>query len=257
MDAVTEVLVGRVPKSDALGSMLGASVVAHVALFTMLVLGPTWWFGARQDPPETVMQISLGGPESPDTSGMTALSARPVQQVVPVEPKKPVEAVRPPAAKTPEMVEPTKAPPKKTTPNARDAKDPRSTTPTKGAELQKGSAVAKTNAKGQGFGMSSGGFGSQGYLDVSNFCCPEYLSLMTSQIRTNWDSHQNAAGMVLMRFVIQKDGRIVDPTVEQSSGVQTLDFLARRALLLTKLQPLPDAFPEPALVVHLYFEYQR
>jgi TonB family protein len=171
--------------------------------------------------------------------------------------KKPVEAVRAPAAKTPEMVLPTKAPPKKTTPNPRDAKDPRSNTPTKGAELQKGSAVAQTNAKGQGFGLSSGGFGSTGYLDVKDFCCPEYLSLMSSQIKSNWDSHQNANGMVLMKFVIQKDGRVADATVEQSSGVQMLDFLARRALLLTKLPPLPDGYPEPVLVVHLYFEYQR
>lgn len=257
MDAVSEVLTARAPKQDAMNSMFGASVIAHIAVFALLVLGPTSWFGARSEPPETVMQISLGGPESPDTSGMTALSARPVQQVVPVEPKKPVEAVRPPAAKTPEMIEPTKAPPKKTTPNPRDAKDPRSTTPTKGAELQKGSAVAQTNAKGQGFGQSSGGFGSTGYLDVSNFCCPEYLSLMTSQIKNNWDSHQNVSAVVLMKFVIQKDGRIVDAAVEQSSGTQTLDFMARRALLLTKLPPLPDGYPEQALVVHLFFEYQR
>lgn len=257
MDAVSEVLIARAPKADGLSSMLGASVMAHVALFALFVLGPTWWFGARQEPPETVMQISLGGPDSPDTSGLTALSARPVQQVVPVEAKKPVEAVRAPAAKTPEMIEPTKAPPKKTTPNPRDAKDPRSNTPTKGAELQSGSAVAKTDAKGKGFGLSSGGFGSQGYLDVKDFCCPEYLSLMSSQIKTNWDSHQNANGLVLMKFVIQRDGRIVDATVEQSSGVQQLDFLARRALLLTKLSPLPAGFPEAALVVHLYFEYQR
>jgi outer membrane biosynthesis protein TonB len=237
--------------------MLGASVAAHVALFAVFVLGPAWWFGARHEPPETVMQISLGGPESPDTSGLTSLSARPVQQVVPVEPKKPVEAVRPPAAKTPEMVLPTKTPPRKTTPNQREAKDPRSTTTTKGAELQKGSAVAPTNAKGQGFGLSSGGFGANSYLDVANFCCPEYLGLMQSQIRENWDNHQNASALVLMKFAIQRDGRIVDVVVEKSSGVETLDFIARRALLLTQLPPLPAGYPEPALVVHLYFEYQR
>jgi len=57
--------------------------------------------------------------------------------------------------------------------------------------------------------------------------------------------------------VIQKDGRIVDITVEQSSGVETMDAFARRALLLTKLPPLPAGYPESALAVHLYFDYTR
>src|SRR3982751_1550799 len=179
MDAVSEVLVARAGKADGLSSMLGASAMAHIALVAVFVFVPAWWFGAENKAPENVMQISLGGPESPDHSGLTSISARPVQQAQPVETKKAIEPVRPPAATTPEMIEPTKAPPKKTTPNKVEAKDPRSTKPTKGAEVQQGSAVATTNAKGEGFGLSSGGFGSQGFLDVSNFCCPEYLSLMT------------------------------------------------------------------------------
>ena len=44
--------------------------------------------------------------------------------------------------------------------------------------MQKGTAVAETGAQGQGFGLSSGGGGDGGYLDVANFCCPEYLATM-------------------------------------------------------------------------------
>jgi TonB family protein len=80
---------------------------------------------------------------------------------------------------------------------------------------------------------------------------------MRSQILQNWDSRQGAAGVAHLRFVIQKDGRIVDITVQSSSGVQTLDLFARRALMLAKLPPLPSAYTEPALAVHLFFEYQR
>ena len=255
MDAVSEVLIARSAGRDGLGSMLGASVMAHAFLVALFVFLPAAWFGADDAQPENILQISLGGPIGPDTSGQNTLGARPVQQVSEV--KKAIEPVRPPAAKTPEMIEPTKAPPKKTPPNKVEAKDPRSTTPTKGAELEKGAAVAKTDARGQGFGLSSGGGGAGGYLEVSNFCCPEYLATMRSQILRNWESRQGAAGMVHMRFVIQKDGRIVDISVERSSGVQVLDLYARRALTLTKLPPLPAAFQEPALAVHLYFEYQR
>lgn len=255
MDAVSEVIVARSGRKDGLSSMLGASAMAHIVLVALFVFLPAAWFGAENRTPETIMQISLGGPVGPDTGGLNTLGARPIQQLA--ETAKAVSPVRPPAAKTPEMIEPTKAPPKKTTPSKVDAKDPRSTTPTKGAELEKGSAVAQTNAKGQGFGLSSGGGGAGGYLEVANFCCPEYLATMRSQILANWDSRQGTVGVVHMRFVIQKDGRIVDISVQRSSGVQTLDLFARRALMLAKLPPLPSAYTEPVLAVHLFFEYQR
>lgn len=255
MDAVSEVLVARAPKDDGLGSMLGASVAAHVALVLAFVLIPAWWFGAENKPPETIMEISLGGPIGPDKSGLATLGSRAIQQAV--ETAKPVEPVRPPSAKTPEMIEPTKAPPRKTTPNKMEAKDPRSTKPTVGKETQKGNAVAETGAKGLGFGLSSGGGGAGAYLDVSNFCCPEYLATVFAGIKSNWNDRQGAAGSTLMRFVIQKDGRIADITVEKSSGVDLLDWYARRALVLVKAPPLPPAFPDQALVVHLYFDYTR
>ena len=255
MDAVSEVLVARQPKGDGLNSMLGASVVAHLALLAVFIFLPAAWFGAENKQPENIMQISLGGPVGPDIAGLNVAGARPIQQVS--ESPKSVEPVRPPAAKAPEMILPTKAPPKKTTPNKVDAKDPRSTRPTKGAEVTKGTAVAETNAKGQGFGLSSGMGGEGGYLEVGNFCCPQYLATMRNLIMSNWNSRQGAAGRTHMRFVIQKDGRIVDVTVERSSGVQALDYFAQRALLLTKLPPLPAGYDEPALAVHLYFDYQR
>jgi TonB family protein len=257
MDAVSEVLIARAPKDDGLSSMLGASVVAHAVLVGMFIFVPAWWFGADNKPPETIMQISLGGPVGPNDGGMSTLGARTIQQVVPVEPKAPVEPVRPPAAKTPEMVEPTKAPPKKTPTNKVEAKDPRSTRPTKGAEIQKGPSIAETNAKGQGFGLSSGGGGAGGHLEVSDFCCPDYLNTMGALIKSNWNSQIGAVGRTHLRFVIQKDGRIVDITIEKSSGVEVMDSFARRALLLTKLPPLPTAYPEGALAVHLYFDYTR
>ena len=257
MDAVSEVLIARAPKDDGLSSMLGASAMAHVVILGAFVLLPAWWFGASNKPPETIMQISLGGPVGPNDGGLSTLGSRTIQQVVPVEPKKPIEPVRPPSAKTPEMVLPTKAPPRKTDTNKVEAKDPRSNRPTKGAEIQKGSSIAETGAKGMGFGLSSGGGGTGGNLEVANFCCPEYLATMSALIKSNWNSQLGATGRTHLRFVIQKDGRIVDITVQRSSGVEFMDQYARRALILTKLPPLPDGYPEQALAVHLYFDYTR
>jgi TonB family protein len=255
MDAVSEVLIARTEKGDGLNSMLGASAAAHLVLLLLFVFLPAAWFGAEHKEPETIMQISLGGPVGPDVAGLNVAGARPIQQVT--ESPKSVEPVRPPAAKTPEMVLPTKAPPRKTTPNKVEAKDPRSTRPTKGAEVVKGSSVAETSARGQGFGLSSGMGGEGGYLEVGNFCCPEYLATMRSAIMSNWNSRQGAAGRTHMRFVIQRDGRIADISVQRSSGVQVLDYYAQRALMLTKLPPLPAGYDQPVLAVHLYFDYQR
>lgn len=255
MDAVSEVLIARTPKGDGLNSMLGASAMAHIVLVGLFVFLPAAWFGAEQKQPVTIMQISLGGPVGPNDGGLNTLGSRTIQQVAEV--KKAVEPVRPPSAKAPEMIEPTKAPPKKTLPDKLEAKDPKSNRPTKGAELQKGSAIAETGSKGQGFGLSSGGGGTGGYLDVANFCCPDYLATMATAIKRNWNNQQGAVGVTLMRFVIRRDGSIVESQVEKSSGIQALDYFAQRALLLTKLPPLPDRWPDNTLVVHLYFEYQR
>ena len=235
--------------------MLGASATAHLVLVGLFVFLPAAWFGAEDRQPESIMQISLGGPISPDTTGLNTVGARPVQALA--ETKKAIEPVRPPATKAPEMTVPTKEPPKKTPPAKAEAKDPKSNTPTKGKELEKGSAVAQTGARGQGFGLSSGAGGEGGYLEVSDFCCPDYLATMRSQILRNWDSRQGAVGRVHLRFVIQRDGRIVEISVQRSSGIETLDLFARRALMLTKLPPLPAGYTEPALAVHLFFEYQR
>ena len=255
MDAVSEVLIARTPKGDGLNPMLGASIIAHVALVGAFVFLPAAWFGAKQEPPETIMQISLGGPLGPNDGGVTTLGGRTIQELA--ETKRAIEPVRPPSAKTPEMIEPTKAPPKKIPPSKVEAKDPKSTRPTKGAEVQAGSSVAETGAKGMGFGLSSGGGGGGGHLEVSNFCCPEYLNTMVALIKRNWNSQQGASGRTHLRFVIQRDGRIVDITLEKSGGNESMDLFARRALILTKLPPLPAGYSEPALAVHLFFDYTR
>ena len=105
------------------------------------------------------------------------------------------------------MVEPTKTAPKKLTSTAKvEAKDPRSRTPTKGEKIEQGNAVAQTTGKGQGFGLSSGGGGTGGYLDVANFCCPDYLATMIDLINRNWNSKQGARGTTLLKFDIERDG---------------------------------------------------
>jgi TonB family protein len=259
VDAVTQVISVRARDTGALQPMLGASVLAHIALIIVVFLSPASWFGATlKKEPENVMTISLGGAPGPRDGGLSMMGGRPVQ-TVPVEPKRAVEPVRPPAARAPEMIEPKKAAPKRTESKVREtAPETRGRTPTTGDEVRKGSAVAETGGRGQGFGLSRGGGGAGGYLDVANFCCPEYLAMMLDLVNRNWDYRQQVNATTVVKFVIQRDGRLTSVEVERSSGYAALDLMANRAVVLTRqLPPLPEAFTEPSLTVHLVFNYQR
>ncbi len=134
----------------------------------------------------------------------------------------------------------------------------RGRTPTKGAQITPGTAVAETGARGQGFGLSTGGGpGAGSTLDVADFCCPEYVATMVERIRSVWVWRQGAAGQTLVKFTIQRDGTTTAYEVERSSGSPVLDLAALRAVAQTrKLPPLPSQFPNPTLTVHLNFEYQ-
>ncbi len=260
MDAVSQVLATRQSAQGA-APMFGVSVAGHAALAVAVFLLPAAWMGIRAVPDEPVMMVSLGGAPGPDTGGRRPESSQSLQAVAP--PVSRPEPVRPPTVATPEMIVPTKAPPQKTpAPAVKQA--PRDATaratPSTGAEIQKGDANANTASRNQTpfGGAASGGGGAGPRLDVANFCCPEYLVTMQDRILRNWESRQQSLGTTGVVFVVQRDGRLTDVAVERSSGNSQLDFLATRALTLTRQLPaLPGEYPNPSLRVHLTFEYQR
>jgi TonB family protein len=262
MTEVSDVLRDRMQTPAGMRRMLTVSVAVHLALTAALFLAPGGLLKRAADPPRTVMTISLNGSgEGPENGGMTRAGGRPVQTEIPPATAKP-EAVRAPAAKTPDMTvplpnaKPVKAAPAATVKQAPD--DARGRTPTRGAQVSPGSTVADTGIRGQGFGLSTGGgAGSGSSLDVADFCCPEYIAIMVTRIRSAWSQNQGAKGTALVKFTIQRDGSLTNVELERSSGTTPLDFAAMRAVLTTRtLPPLPDAFPNPTLPVHLNFEYK-
>jgi hypothetical protein len=184
-----------------------------------------------------VMTISLGGAPGPRNGGLTTMGGRTVQAPPPEPVKKVVET--PPAPKTPEMALPTKNA-RVVKPQPREApKEATARTPATG-EPQEGSTRVNTGARGQGFGLTSGGGGGTGVtVDTANFCCPEYLSQMVTLIQRNWQSNQGVAGKIVMKFTITRAGTIESVQVEQPSGFLAHELAAQRALLLTRLPELP------------------
>ena len=251
---VTEVIEARAQAMDSLTATLAWSIAAHVGLIAGVLAMPADWRIPAEEPPGAVMNISLGGTPGPVAGGQTAMAGRVVQAPEPNVP--PARADRPPAQAEPEMGIPAPRPERVDV--EQTSETARGRTPTTGPEPQEGPAAVDTGARGQGFGLTTGGGGTDAYLDVGDFCCPDYVQLMVDLVQRNWESRQGLSGSTLMRFTIQRDGTISDVQIERPSGFVALDLAAQRALLLTaRLPALPVQYPNPDLGVHIQFEYQR
>ncbi len=260
-ESATEVLLARSVNPDRFGKMLGVSAVVHVVALLVLILLPSGWGVRAETEVGPTMSISLGGPEGPDTGGQTPLGGRPVQQINDLPPDPRPRAVRVPARQVPEMAVPTPESRRREVANPPEVESApegaRGSTRSEGDEVRPGSALAETGVQGLGFGLSTGGGGGAGgELDVGSFCCPEYLRTMADLIQRNWNNQQQVTGETIVRFTIQRDGRLVDVGVIRTSRYVALDLASQRAVLLTaQLPPLPSAYSEDSLTVRLVFQY--
>jgi TonB family protein len=257
-EAVSDVLIERARYDDRIGKLLSVSLAAHVVLIVVLAVLPAEW--KHPDQNVAIMTITLGGTPGPRTGGMTPIGGRAVQEVAP--PQARPQPATPPAAKPPEMVMPQEKPSARNTPApkvTKPAPEARARRPAFGTEIQEGSARVETGGKGNNFGLTTGGgSGAGGYLDVGNFCCPEYLQTMLQLIQANWNGNQSVSGQSQVKFTILRDGTLTDIELEKPSGFFALDREAQRAVLVTKrLPPLPRPFTEDHLTVHLVFQYER
>ena len=260
--STSQVLLERVETPQGAPRTFALSLVGHASLLALVFLAPDDWGRQQLDlSPSAIMTISLGGAQGPDAGGLSPLGARPVQEAIPLPPSPRPRAIRVPAREEPEMTVPTPtARRREVTPPPVEQSPPeaRGRTPTEGDEVRAGNALANTGTQAVGFGLSTGGGGSGGYLDVANFCCPAYATTMQALIRGNWDPNQRMAGSVMIYFKIQRDGTLTDIQVQNSSGYIPLDLAAQRAVLVTRqLPPLPSGYTEPELGVHLGFQYRN
>jgi protein TonB len=251
LENVTDIVVARSRETESLKTMLAWSIAGHIALGAVTLL----WSGPGAEPQREVMVISLGGAEGPKTGGINQVGGESVQAPAPPQ-VKPVEA--PPAPKTPEMTLPDPRP--RTRPQPKPKEAPPDAT---GRTVSTGEAPREgtTRVRGTGFGTglsSAGGSGAGPVtLDVTDFCCYEYIEQMVVLVRQVWDQKQGIVGSTTMQYTILRTGAIQSPQVEKSSGFVALDNAAKRALQIARLPPLPQAFPNPTLTVHLRFDYQR
>ncbi len=258
---VSDILQSRKREPDGLRKTAMISLGAHVAAVAVILLIPSVMPRAAQRP-RVMINISLGGAPGPNTGGMQMIGGRPIEAARPSADPLLAKTILPPVAATPpKMTLPDPKQKPRTPPKPSVAsKDPKGTAAGRGFETRAGTAKVDTGARGQGFGLSSGGTGGDGgvRLGVEGFCCPEYVLDMRNRIIKNWDQNQRASGTVVMRYVIQRSGQITEIEVGSSSGNTVLDLAAQRALINTRtLAPLPSGFAGKQLPVELTFEYFR
>jgi TonB family protein len=258
---VSNILQSRKQEPGGLKKTAVISLAAHAAAIAVILMIPSVMPRAAQQP-RVIINISLGGAPGPKTGGMQMIGGRAIQAAQPsADPQiakntMPAVTQTPPKMALPDPKQKPRTPPKP----AVSSKDPKGTAVGKGFETQLGTAKVDTGAKGQGFGLSTGGTGGDGgvRLGVSGFCCPEYVIDMRDRIIKNWNQNQRSSGIVIMRYIIQRNGQITDIEVGKSSGNPVLDLAAQRALINTRmLAPLPAGFSGQRLPVELEFEYIR
>ena len=155
-----------------------------------------------------MMEISLGGgAPGPDSGGLTQMGGRADSGGRAARTVKPVET---PAGT--DAAEDDAAGAESWSPSARSRKTPEATAPRRrqpATQVREGSAPVETRARGTGFGLSSaGGSGGDLKLDVTDFCCNEYLQQMMDFIQTNWRNQQGRSGSTVVRFTIHRNGMI-------------------------------------------------
>jgi protein TonB len=247
------------PSPDDLRGMNRAlrwSIGVHVAVVLLFVVIPRDWI---TDPPRNVMTISLGGTAGPRSTGTTSIGGRTVEQVSP-PPRRP-EPIRPTPPVKPEPAPVVKPPPatvRPVTPTTKPVKPAPSVTrpPTTGPQLTQGNTPVDTGARGQGQGLTFGGGGTGGETVLADFCCPEYIALLTQQIDQHWQKAQPQRGTTVLRFSILRNGSIADLEVIKPSGSSLLDRASRRALESARLPPLPSQYKAEKLTVNLTFPYE-
>ena len=254
-ETVTDIIVARGQQADQLSRMVVWSIAGHAVIIALMLLWPA---SPAPESPKVFNVSIVSGTPGPKTGGLTSIGGQTVQAPPPQEAPKPVEA--PPAPKTPAMTLPDPKVKPKLQPKVTQAPpDANATKANTGAEPREGNTRSDTRVRGQGFGLSSSG-GSSGpvQLDVdSEFCCPEYIDQMRVFIQQRWEQNQGIVGSTGVKFTILKNGAIQSPQIEKPSGFDALDLAALRALQRTTLPPLPAAFPNPTLTVHMRFDYSR
>lgn len=236
--------------------MLVWSLVLHglVVVTVMLAAGLHSSPRVLPTPDGEFLQVNLGqsGPLTDGGGGAAPTPPKPAPPPPEPEPPKPKEPA-------PKVVRPTKeARNEIPMPDARTTKKKPQSKPDSGlhgadaASAKSAELAAPAGPPGLGLGGSGGGSPFD-----QDFEYAYYIRQMLAKIHEHWQrTPVRGTAVVVIRFQIARDGRVLDAGVETSSGISLLDRASLRAVMLADpLPPLPNSYPRDQVGVHLRFTY--
>jgi protein TonB len=170
------------------------------------------------------------------------------EPVKPVEEPKPIEPTPAPKPEAPVLAKPAPAKPEP---------KPSSSPATKPSPVEPEAAVVQPEVQGSARGAASGlalGASVAG-LDNPDFTYGYYVDQMLVMIHRNWTRPMVGSGVeATVYYRIGRDGRLTEVRISRSSGINSFDLAALRAVQASApLPPLPRAFRDSWLGVHLIF----
>ncbi|MBI4719673.1 MAG: energy transducer TonB [Chitinivibrionia bacterium] len=224
------------------------SLVFHVSVYiasTQIVE-----FARVKYVPRQVYSVNLLSMEDIERM-MQSKGASPAPQQAVQEPPEEEEKAQPPVEPPPESKK------KADTKMERSAKKKQ----VPSSEVRNGGTGAAKGGTGTGTGSKQGGATGDMNLDVSDFPFGYYLVTIRRKIAGSWSVPQAQAGEEIfcrVYFRIARDGRIISPDIEKSSGSFMFDQSALRAVMqASPLPPLPGGFGDEYLGVHFSFAYEE
>jgi len=118
-----------------------------------------------------------------------------------------------------------------------------------------------TTGLGEGFG-SGEGFGT-GEGGIPGFPYYYYIQILRDKVSSNWFKALVPPGLsgvyrVVIFFKIKRNGEVDEIKIEESSGIESLDLSALRAVKFSiPFPPLPREYEGDYLGVHFQFEYRK
>lgn len=211
------------------------STAFHVMSILLIVLIPM--LGSRSIHSDDIVDVTLLDFAMPDM-GSDIVPAAAAEVEKPVEPPKPVPKE--------ELVDPSEAELIK----MKNRKENR-TPPPKPADDE---FAMQTGLLPGGGGQTMGSM----RIDAKDFPFYFYLAMMKSKVSENWippfGSFEEENKRVVIAFRIERNGKLLSSTVEETSGDPLLDQSALRAVVVSApFPPLPEGYNDSSLGVHFGF----
>ena len=219
---VSDILQSRKREPEGLKKTAAISLGAHAAAIALILVIPSVIRRAAQ-PPRVVMNISLGGAPGPNTGGMQMIGGRPIQ--VGAALKRAADPGKARSARGGDAPEDGLAGSKAEAADATQARpaveDPKGTAVGRGFETQPGRPRSRPGRKARGWPLNrrhARRRRRQAWRRGSS-AAPRTPGHPGPDHQKNWKSESaRAAGVVVMKYMIQRNGQITDIEVGTSSG---------------------------------------